>query len=65
MVFTDTIAANSRKTYNMADKFPGTFGTSASALVESLTAGKKVIVEHSMYNNGRWGGSNSIGGYTD
>lgn len=65
VVFTDTVAANSRKTFNMGDKYPGTNGASASTMVESLTPGKKVIVEHSMYNNGRWGGSNSIGGYSD
>lgn len=65
VVFTDTVAANARKTYNMGDKYPGTLGASASIMVESLTAGKKVIVERSMYNNGRWGGSDTIGGYTD
>ena len=64
VVFTDTVPANSRKTYNMADKFPSGFA-SASILVESLTAGRKIIVERSMYTNSRWGGSDTIGGYSD
>jgi len=64
VVFTDTVPANSRKTYNMADKFPSGFA-SASILVESLTTGRKIIVERSMYTNSRWGGSDTIGGYSD
>jgi hypothetical protein len=65
VVFTDTVPANSRKTYNMADKYSSDAGASASILVESLTTGKKVIVERSMYVNGRWGGTDTIGGSID
>ena len=64
VVFTDTVAANSRKTYNMADKYPGA-EVSASIMVESLTEGKNVIVERSIYGNARWGGSDSLGGFSD
>lgn len=65
VVFTDTVPASSRKTYNMADKYAPGATASASIVVESLTAGKKVIVERSMYMNGRWGGTDTIGAWTD
>lgn len=64
-VFTAVVPANSRMTFNMADKYPAAAGVSASTIVESLTAGKKVIVERSMYVNGRWGGTDTIGAYSD
>jgi hypothetical protein len=64
VVFSDTLPANSRKTYNMADKYPG--GTaSASIVVECLTPGKKIIVERSMYKDARWSGTDTIGGFSD
>jgi hypothetical protein len=63
-VFTDIVPANSRKTYNMADTYDDGF-TSASILVESQTAGKKIIVERAMYESDRWGGSDTIGGWTE
>jgi hypothetical protein len=62
VVFTDTVAANSRKTFNMGDKFSG---GRAGVLVECLTAGKKIMVERSMYWNQRFSGTDSIGGYSD
>jgi hypothetical protein len=68
ITFTDTVKANSRKTYNMEDAFREDdqfVSASASIYVETLTAGKKVIVERAMYVNGRWGGSDTIGGWTD
>ncbi len=65
VVFTDVIPGNSRRTYNMADKYGADANASAAIMVESLTTGKKVIVERAMYNNGRWGGSCTIGGYDD
>ena len=62
VTFTDTIPANSRRTYDMADFLSE---TAASIRVESLTEGKKIICERSMYYQGRWGGSETIGGYSD
>jgi hypothetical protein len=61
VVFTDTIGANSRKTYNMQDRYEG----KASIMVRSLSPGEKIMVERSMYWNGRGAGTNTIGGYSD
>jgi hypothetical protein len=58
---TDTVPKNSRKTYNMEDKVEGR----ASILVTSLTSGKKIMVERSMYWNARGAGTDTIGGYAD
>lgn len=63
VTFTDTVKANSRKTYNLADSL--TDGGSASILVETVTSGKKVIAERAMYIDGRWSGNDTIGGWTD
>ena len=60
--FTDTIPANSRKTYNMGDKM---MNQRAAALIESKTPGKKIMVERSMYWNNRGAGTCTIGGYSD
>jgi hypothetical protein len=60
--FTDTVPPNSRKTYNMADTIRD---GSAGIVVESLTTGKKIIVERSMYWYGKEGGTDTIGGYSD
>jgi hypothetical protein len=62
VVFQDTIAANSRKTYNMGDK--GIQGR-ASVMVISKTSGKKIMVERAMYWNNRGAGTDTIGGYGD
>lgn len=43
--FTDTIAANSRKTFNLADKIPS---GRAAIMVTCTTTGKKIIVERAM-----------------
>jgi hypothetical protein len=46
----------------MADKVPaGGYGV----IVESLTAGKPIMVERSMYFLGRACGTDTIGGYSD
>jgi len=58
--FTDAVPARSRKTFNMADKLSE---TNAAIMVECLNKGKEIIVERSMYSCGRWGGTNTIGGY--
>jgi hypothetical protein len=34
-------------------------------MVRSLTSDKKIMVERSMYWNGRGAGTNTIGGYSD
>jgi hypothetical protein len=62
VTLTSTIPANSRKTFNMADKI--TSGR-ASITVTSKTAGKKIMVERSMYWNNRGAGTDTIGGYSD
>jgi YVTN family beta-propeller protein len=62
VVFTDTVKANSRKTYNMTDK--GISGR-AAIMVTSKTAGKPIIVERAMYWNNRGAGTDTIGGFSD
>lgn len=61
-VFTETILAGSRKTFNMADK--GIQGR-AAVMVESLTTGKKILCERAMYWNSRSAGTDTIGGFSD
>ena len=63
VVKTETIPANSRKTFNMASH-SGINGR-ASIMVTSKTSGKKVMVERAMYWNGRGAGTDTIGGYSD
>jgi Family of unknown function (DUF5719) len=71
VTFTDTVKANSRKTYNMSDKLSET--TAATVVRCILQPGRPgqvigpngVIVEHSIYYGGRWSGVNSIGAYED
>ncbi|MHB8896992.1 MAG: IPT/TIG domain-containing protein, partial [Candidatus Geothermincolia bacterium] len=60
--FTESIPANSRKSFNMGDKLPA---NRAGVLVKSKTAGKKIMVERSIYWNSRGGGTDTIGGYAD
>ncbi len=62
VVFTDTVPANSRKSFNMADKFPTGRG---AILVTSTTSGRKIIVERAMYSSNRGAGTDTIGGYAD
>jgi hypothetical protein len=62
VAFTDKVAANSRKTFNMADK--GINGQ-ASVVVTCTTAGKKIMVERSIYWNNRGAGTDTIGGFSD
>ena len=57
----ETIPAGSRKTFNMADRLSN---TRAAVMVECLTAGKKIICERAMYFQNRWGGTDTIGGYS-
>jgi len=62
VTFTETIPANSRKTFNMADS--GVTG-GASILVESNETGKPIMVERAMYWYHRGAGADTIGGYSD
>ncbi len=59
---TSNIPANSRMTFNMADKIPS---GRASIMVTSKTSGKKIMVERAMYWNTRGVGTDTIGGYGD
>ena len=62
VVFQDTIGANSRKTYSMADRG---IGGRAAVMVTSKTSGQKIMVERAMYWNNRGAGTDTIGGYSD
>jgi hypothetical protein len=60
--FDEVIPAQSRRTFTMADKVPaGSYGI----IVQSLTSGKKIMVERSMYYGGKACGTDTIGGYSD
>ncbi len=63
VVKTETIGANSRKTFNMAEH-SGINGR-AAIMVTSKTAGKKIMVERAMYWNNRGAGTDTIGGCGD
>ncbi len=60
---TETIAASSRKTFNMANH-SGINGR-AAIMVTSKTTGKPIMVERAMYWNNRGAGTDTIGGYAD
>ncbi len=60
---TETIGANSRVTFGMQQH--SNLEGRASILVKSRTAGKKIMVERSMYWSGKGAGTDTIGGYSD
>jgi hypothetical protein len=62
VTFNGTVPASSRKTFNMKDS-----GVSdqAGIVVTCTTAGKKIMVERSMYFFNRGAGADTIGGYSD
>jgi hypothetical protein len=62
VTFTDKIPPNSRKTYSMGDKLPA---GRASVVVQSLDGARPIMVERSMYWNGRGAGTNTVGVYSD
>ena len=62
VTFMDTIQAQSRKTYSLADKVPS---GRAAIMVSSKTRGEKIIVERSMYWNSRGAGTCTIGGFSN
>jgi hypothetical protein len=59
---TKSIPANSRMTFNMADKVPS---GRASIMVKCTTPGKKIMVERAMYWNSRGAGTDTIGAFSD
>ncbi len=63
VTWNDTVPANSRMTFNMRDRIQA--DARAAIKVECLTAGRKIMVERSMYMQDRWGGTDTIGGYSD
>jgi hypothetical protein len=63
VVKTETVGANSRKSFNMA-QHSGINGR-ASVIVTSKTSGKKIMVERAMYWNNRGAGTDTIGGFSD
>ncbi|MFH1149122.1 MAG: hypothetical protein V1748_01475 [Actinomycetota bacterium] len=62
ITFTDEVPANSRKTFNMADK--GVTGQ-AGIMVTCDTPAKNIMVERAMYWYDRGAGTDTIGGYAD
>ncbi len=63
--FTDTIPANSRRTYNMGERLAAESGSTAGVLVECLTPGRKVMAERAMYYYSRGAGTVTVGGSMD
>ena len=60
--FTDTVPANSRKTYSMAD----VLGGSRAAVLVTSTSGGRIMCERAMYwGDGRTSGTVTIGGFSD
>ena len=62
VVFKETITANSRKSFSMADRLPN---ARASIMVSSKTPGKKIMCERAMYWNSRGAGTDTVGGSGD
>jgi hypothetical protein len=62
VTFTDSVPANSRKTYDMSEAIAS---GRASTSVVCRTAGKRIMVERSMYWNDKGAGTSTIGGYSD
>jgi hypothetical protein len=60
--FKDEIPANSRRSYNVADKVPS---GRASIYVQSLDGARPIIVERAMYMNNRGAGTDTIGGFLE
>lgn len=59
MRFTDTVPANSRRSYSMGERVAS---GRAAVMVTSKTAGRKIMVERAMYWNDRGSGTDTIGG---
>jgi len=71
VVFTATVPANSRRTFNMADRvkvdslFPDQDYYKYAIVVKCKTPGKKIMCERAMYWNNRGAGTDTIGGFSD
>jgi virginiamycin B lyase len=63
VVRTETVPANSRKTFNMLDH-SGINGR-AAIVVRSTTLGRRIMVERAMYWNSRGTGTETIGGFSE
>jgi hypothetical protein len=61
VVVSDTIPANTRRTYNIGANYQGR----GAVKVRVTTAGSAVMVERAMYSNARGAGTDTIGGYSD
>ena len=61
VVFTDAIPPASRKTYRMSDMLSGP----ASVAVSSTDGKLPIVVERSMYFDGRAAGTDTIGAFSD
>jgi hypothetical protein len=59
VTFTDTVPANSRKTYSMVDK-----GIGGRAAVQ-VKCSSPIMVERAIYWNGRGAGTDTIGAFSD
>jgi hypothetical protein len=59
---TETVRANTRKSFNMANQ-SGIKGR--ASIVVTCTSGQKITAERSMYWNNRGAGTNTIGGWSD
>jgi len=58
---TETIGANSRKTFNMAEHS----GITGRAAITVTSRSTPIMVERAMYRNNRGAGTDTIGGYSD
>jgi hypothetical protein len=58
---TETIPANSRKTFNMVEHS----GINGRASIVVVSKGSPVMVERAMYWNSRGAGTDTVGGYSD
>jgi hypothetical protein len=61
VTFADEIAPGSRKTYRMGALLKG----AASVIVTSRDSTRPIVVERSMYFDGKFAGTNSMGAFTD
>ena len=62
VTFTDSVPANSRKTFNMADK---SIDGAAGVVVTSTSDGLPIMCERAMYFFNRGAGTDTIGGFSD
>ncbi len=61
VAFSDTVRANSRRTYAMSDRLAD---SRASVVVNSKTAGGGIVAERAMYWNNRGAGTDTVGAFS-